>query len=339
MYIGRSFKISFLLFFAWRKLAVIFALPLVVFLLHDWLDFTFIRIPFGVVSTVGVAVAFYVGFKNNQSYGRLWEARQIWGAITNTSRNFACLVMANIGKNAPTTADEARKTHRELIFRHLAWINVLRLQLRRPLYWNGTEKDAMPHIEFVSMTQEVEVFDHDVEDYLRTFTTEEEYYDDKGKGNIANMLLKKQSERLAALRASEWIDPFIYPQLTEQISKMFDQQGASERLKTYPLPRQYSIFSHIFVHIFIYLLPFALVSETTKLGPYVSWLLVPLCAIIGWLYYTMEQVGDASENPFENAVNDIPLSAICRNIEIDLRELLGETNLPPKLKPVDDVLL
>jgi putative membrane protein len=127
--------------------------------------------------------------------------------------------------------------------------------------------------------------------------------------------------------------------LSEQIGKMFDQQGACERLKTYPLPRQYSIFSHIFVHIFIYLLPFALVTETTKLGPYGSWLLVPLCAVIGWLYYTMEQVGDASENPFENAVNDIPMTAICRNIEIDLRELLGETSLPPKIKPVDEVLL
>ncbi len=53
----------------------------------------------------------------------------------------------------------------------------------------------------------------------------------------------------------------------------------------------------------------------------------------------MEQVGDASENPFENALNDIPLSAMCRNIEIDLRELLGESSLPEKLQPVNEVLL
>jgi len=53
----------------------------------------------------------------------------------------------------------------------------------------------------------------------------------------------------------------------------------------------------------------------------------------------MEQIGDVSENPFENAVNDIPMSAICRNIEIDLRELFGETEFPERIKAVDDVLL
>jgi putative membrane protein len=53
----------------------------------------------------------------------------------------------------------------------------------------------------------------------------------------------------------------------------------------------------------------------------------------------MEQIGEYSENPFDNAVNDIPLSTICRNIEIDIMELLGETKLPEKIVPMDDVLL
>ena len=53
----------------------------------------------------------------------------------------------------------------------------------------------------------------------------------------------------------------------------------------------------------------------------------------------MEQIGDTSENPFENAINDVPISAICRGIEIDLREMLGETNLPPKIEPVDGILM
>ena len=53
----------------------------------------------------------------------------------------------------------------------------------------------------------------------------------------------------------------------------------------------------------------------------------------------MEQIGEFSENPFDNAVNDTPISAICRNIEIDIKELLNEPDLPPKLNPIDDVLL
>jgi putative membrane protein len=54
---------------------------------------------------------------------------------------------------------------------------------------------------------------------------------------------------------------------------------------------------------------------------------------------TMEQIGEASENPFDNGVNDIPISSICRNIEIDILELLEETNLPPRIEPYKDILL
>ena len=53
----------------------------------------------------------------------------------------------------------------------------------------------------------------------------------------------------------------------------------------------------------------------------------------------MEQIGEYSENPFDNAVNDIPITTICRNIEIDLKEMLGETELPPRLQPEHDILL
>lgn len=338
MYIGRSFKPSFLLFFAWRKLIVIFLLSLFVYIVHDWLKISFINIPFGIVSTIGVAVAFYVGFKNNQSYERLWEARRIWGGIINVSRSFAVTVLSVI-KDGEKGKTSARDIHYELIFRHIAWINVLRLQLRREVYWNGTSEDELPHKEFVRITQETEEFDENVKEYMLDFTTEAEYLLGKSKGNIAAHLLAKQAERIAELKQTEQLDGFEHQQILTQISLMFDQQGAAERIKTFPLPRQYSIYSDIFVHIFIYLMPFALVSETTDLGIYGSWVLVPLCTLIGWLYYTMEQVGDASENPFENAINDIPMSAICRNIEIDLREFLGETEFPPKIKPVDNVLL
>jgi putative membrane protein len=53
----------------------------------------------------------------------------------------------------------------------------------------------------------------------------------------------------------------------------------------------------------------------------------------------MEQIGEASENPFDNGLNDTPISTICRNIEIDILEMLGETDLPPKLEPYNNVML
>jgi putative membrane protein len=43
-----------------------------------------------------------------------------------------------------------------------------------------------------------------------------------------------------------------------------------------------------------------------------------------WLFHTIERIGRVGENPFEASANDVPISTICRGIEIDLREQLGE---------------
>ena len=61
--------------------------------------------------------------------------------------------------------------------------------------------------------------------------------------------------------------------------------------------------------------------------------------LIAWVFNVMEQVGDASENPFDNGINDVPMTAICRNVEIEFRELLGEKELPPRLQPVEGILM
>ena len=67
--------------------------------------------------------------------------------------------------------------------------------------------------------------------------------------------------------------------------------------------------------------------------------MVPFYTLIAWVFNTMETVGDTSENPFENGINDVPLTAICRNIEIDLRETLGETNVPKWVQAVENILM
>src|SRR5690348_4355470 len=79
--------------FAWRLQAVCFVISGLVFVAHDLLHFKSIAIPFLPVATIGTAVAFYVGFKNNSAYDRLWEARRIWGSITNASRMWGAMVM------------------------------------------------------------------------------------------------------------------------------------------------------------------------------------------------------------------------------------------------------
>ncbi|MBK9636120.1 MAG: hypothetical protein IPO64_17010 [Bacteroidetes bacterium] len=68
----------------------------IVVAVFHFLEWEFIAIPFLPVASIGTAVAFYVGFKNNQAYDRLWEARRLWGGITNTSRTLTALFISLI---------------------------------------------------------------------------------------------------------------------------------------------------------------------------------------------------------------------------------------------------
>jgi putative membrane protein len=97
--------------------------------------------------------------------------------------------------------------------------------------------------------------------------------------------------------------------------------------------------SFIFVGIFIFLLPFGMASEFQKIGEWGIWISIPFTVLVAWVYLMMELVGDYSENPFEGLGNDIPMLSLCRTIEIDLREMLGETDLPPAIEPINGVLM
>jgi len=82
-----------------------------------------------------------------------------------------------------------------------------------------------------------------------------------------------------------------------------------------------------------------MISEFAKIGQYGVWLSVPFTIIIGWVYLMMELVGDYTENPFEGMGNDIPMLSLCRTIEIDLKEMLRETDLPPVIEAKNGVLM
>jgi putative membrane protein len=68
-------------------------------------------------------------------------------------------------------------------------------------------------------------------------------------------------------------------------------------------------------------------------------LLTPLAStLISFIFVALDRVGRDIEAPFENTVHDTPLTAISRTIEINVRQLFGERNIPPEVKPVDGFL-
>lgn len=328
MLINKKITLQSLWLFGRKNLLQTLALSVIVVVLYKFLDLKIIAIPFLPVASIGTAVAFYVGFKNNQAYDRLWEARRLWGGITNTSRILAASFIALV---------EDKTKQKEFLNRHIAYINILRLQLRKTIPWATNREDY--HKQFVSASEELKEFDIAIEALFEKLDKKEIFEKVKHKGNIANYTLKYQFDVVTKLKREKIIDEYEHSDLTKLLAELYNLQGGCERIKTTPLFRQYSLFSRIFVQLFIFLLPFALLTEMSKFGDYGIWLVIPFSVLISWVFMTMEQIGEASESPFDNGVNDTPISTICRNIEIDILEMLGETDLPPKIEPFNDVLL
>ena len=80
------------------------------------------------------------------------------------------------------------------------------------------------------------------------------------------------------------------------------------------------------------MLPFGFAAE-------LRWWTVPMSVGVGWIFMALEQVGRYTEDPFDNFVHDVPMRALCRTIEIDLRQMLGETDLPESIQPVKNMLM
>lgn len=331
MYIGRRIPFRIIFVFAWKPVLFFVLYSGLIFGLYRFAGCTWLTIPFLPITAIGTAVAFYIGFKNNSSYERLWEGRRIWGSYVNASRSFGAMVIDYV---RPVKAgDSVAGIHQELLYRHLAYINAVRSQLRRKTVWDEhrTEIDFLNKFDAFALTP--------VETELRNFLPEEDAKRLAQHINPATQVLKLQSTRLRELHEQGLIDTYKHAELMRMITEFYSQQGACERIKTFPFPRQWAHFSFIFVWIFILLLPFGLLNELYKISPAHTWLTIPFTALIAWVFNTMEVIGDSSENPFENGINDVPMTAICRTIELDLREMLGETDLPPRSQATNNILM
>jgi putative membrane protein len=157
--------------------------------------------------------------------------------------------------------------------------------------------------------------------------------------NGATQLIANQSAQLTELRKRKILNDFQHMEMERMLIDFYTQQGKNERIKNFPLPRQYATSSLIFTYLFIGLLPLGLTQAFDAMGPWMVFMTIPFTVLVGWVFIIMEIVGDYAENPFEGLAFDIPMTNLCRTIEIDLREMLGEEDLPPPIEPVGNVLL
>lgn len=328
MYIKRNY--GFFMTFNWSRksfligLAYAASVNLLIHLLGS--DF---RIPWQPISVIGIAVAFYLGFKNNSSYDRTWEARKIWGGIVNSSRTFGAAVCAFV------KGPDAEAVRRELIHRHIAWLTALRHQLRMPRSWeHPRELERSPNLprmsELPGPVCKAEMAKH---------LTDQELSGVYQHANLATQLLRNQSIRLQELRDAGYFEDFRHMAFHAHIGEFYAEQGRAERIKNFPFPRQYASTALWLTMVFAVFVPLGMLDVIGRTAGWLFWLSPLLSALIIWVFFLMEMIGDYSENPFEGTYNDVPITSIARGIEIDLRQMIGDRDIPGPVEQENGFLM
>jgi putative membrane protein len=304
MIIKRNFNPLRVIDYVRYELAASIGVSTVVFILHQQ-QLTRISLPFSVAAILGSALAIFIAFRNNSAYSRWWEARTLWGGIVNSSRVMARLIITFTDSHAHQPQYDLKRAEqfkKEVIYQLIAWVNALRIQLRKSDSWEE----------------------------LRPFLSEADFNALAKAHNKPNFLQLLSGRRIYAAMADGTLGGFDSFQLEGQLLALANYQGGCERIKNTPLLRQYDYFTRLFLYTFIILLPFALVGDFARLE--LDYLMLPVSVIIAFVFAIIGKVGEVNEDPFENRITDVPLTALCNTIEIDLRELLGERDLPGKMQ-------
>jgi putative membrane protein len=197
---------------------------------------------------------------------------------------------------------EAYDLKRTIVLRQIAYVNALRCQLRR----------------------------QPADEQVLRFLSHGEAEPALARTNIANGLVDETGRRIADAVRKGWIDTVQQAQFERVLIDVANAQGGMERLKNTPLPSQYRFFPTLFAHLFCVLLPIGLVETLGFATPLGS-------TIAGLMFLAVLRIGDDLVDPFANTVHDVPLSAMCRTIEIDLLQSIGD-DAPTPLAPVKGVL-
>ena len=332
MHVGDSYTLREFLTWMRRDILFLSVLATVPTVLYQLLDWKWMMLPWPPIATVGTAAAFLLAFRNNSTYDRLWEARIIWGAITNLSRTWGIQVKDMIVSQDPATGDFKRA----LIHRHIAWVTALRFQLRQKRHWERMEE---PNNREYLKRYHVPEWETELESEIRPHLADAHWAQVKGTRNPAAQIIALQSADLSFAFDRGWFDSFRFSQLMDTLGKLYDEQGKCERIKDTPYPRQFASLNSMFIRLFVLMLPFGLLQEFASEGEAAVWLTAPTSLIVGWIFLTIEKIGEHSENPFQGGADDVPMASLSRNIEIDLKEMIKDTGIPAPLTPKNFIIL
>jgi putative membrane protein len=339
MHIGRRYKFTeFIVWTRWEAGYLLLWSVLVTLFLQvsHW---NFLMIPAPILTIVGSALAIILAFKNQQCYARCSEALTTSGQLITNSFNLANRLTSALGKLDPAQSGAALK---DIFNRHFAWLTALRFFLRARKSWENTLEAG--NVRFLAGLPSPES-QSSLQEELKACLPDAELQQVMAhRGDKEALILHWQYQAISDLYKKELISEIIFTTLSGMIDDLARLQGALKRMKNYPYARNYYSIAVILVRIFVALVPFGLFPYAQELGRsagiahWTVWLNVPFSAIVGWVFVSLEKVGENSSNPFEGGANDVPISFIARRIEIEMRIMLGEQTELKSIEAKHDIL-
>lgn len=280
----------------WKRLLVTFMLAVLVTLIHINLGWFSLNLPALPFTLVGLALSVFLGFRNNASYERFWEGRRLWGQLTNSSRSLTRQLLRYLQPLQPEQQQDVIGLQRRMVRLQIAFAHALRMHLHK---------------------QDLAV--------LEPWIDAERDANLSTSRNLPLALTGKLSDELAYAWSQGWIDPLHIPMFEQRLHEFSEIQGGCERIRFTPIPFAYISLLHQLVAIYCLTLPFAIGDH----------LVAPFIVLaVAYAFLGLDAIGDSIQNPFAEQPNDIPLKAICRNIEISLLQELGDSPLPEPLFPI-----
>lgn len=300
MIVRTRWSIRSFLYYTWRINLVILTVTGATSLVYlQWLK-SYLEIPPLIVAVLGTAMAFFIGFINNQAYDRWWEARKIWGSLLNDSRSWSRSVLTYLDQ--PDAA--LRGQQERMVRRQLAFLYALVAALRQ-------------------------TGDKTYQGYLST----DEQTRVLPMASVPTAILLIQAEDVQSLHRQALLDGFQFQRLDKLLEQFTTYMGQAERIKNTTFPISYTYFTQLFIWVFVILCTIIVADLLGYWSALLTWL-------IGFVYVVTYANGQFIMNPFENARNDTPMNTLVRTVEINLLQDLGEMDIPPPLTPINgDYLL
>ena len=280
-----------------KRLLLLLFICVASYFFNEYVIQHYIEFPSIIPGILGPALAFFIGFNNNQAYDRWWESRKIWGGLVNDSRTWARQLIYYTSADIESNK-ELDGIVKRAVYRHIAFLYALKDNLRG-------EKTG----EFKKYLSNEEVDAVELE------------------SNVQNAILSYQSKDLEYMSRKNWIDGFRFIELNRMIVLFCDGMGMSERIKNTVYPPTYTYYTRLFIYFFV-------VSLVFVFSDMVGVWSILFGAFVGYIFLVIHAIGLAILNPFDPTPSGISLDQITRTIEINLLETIGDTDIPEPIKSV-----